>query len=114
MSVNSPHELFVFMLNSARQSTRPTTRIFQELGEAAENAVFKEALEAGVFVAEGVVEKDQCFKLMADRPVILRDGRRRSLSRISEELAEIYPPIARQLYILAKANQLAHCVSAST
>jgi glucokinase len=75
MSVNSPHELFVFMLNSARQSARPTTRIFQELGEAAGNDVLKAAVEAGVFVAEGIVEKDQCFKLMADRPVIL-SGRR--------------------------------------
>jgi hypothetical protein len=56
--------LFVFLLSSARQSTRPTTRFFQELGEAAENVVLKEALEVGVFVAEGVVEKDQCFKLM--------------------------------------------------
>jgi hypothetical protein len=30
------------------------------------------------------------------------------LSRISEELAEIHSPIVKQLYVMAKANQLAH------
>ncbi len=85
-----------------------TTKIFQEISEVAQNPDIKEALEARVFVSDQIIEKlDQCFKLIGEQPVKL-SGRLHEVfvEDFRRELAEIKSPVARHLYILAKASHL--------
>ena len=110
MSVKNPHELFVMLLSNVRQGTERTTKIFQEISQVAQNPDVKEALEARVFVSQRTLEKlDQCFKLIGEQPMKL-NGRLMEVfaEDFRKELAEIESPIAKHLYILAKANHLIH------
>jgi ferritin-like metal-binding protein YciE len=110
MSVKNPHELFVMLLSNVRQGTERTTKIFQEISQAAQNPDVKEALEARAFVSQRTLEKlDQCFKLIGEQPVKL-SGRLMEVfvEDFHKELAEIESPVAKHLYILAKVNHLVH------
>ena len=110
MSVKNPHELFVMLLSNVRQGTERTTKIFQEICQVAQNPDVKEALEARAFVSQRTLEKlDQCFKLIGEQPVKL-NGRLMEVfaEDFRKELAEIESPVAKHLYILAKANHLIH------
>ena len=110
MSVKTPQEVFVLLLSNVRQSTERTSKIFQEISQAAQNPDVKEALEARMFVSKQILEKlDQCFKLIGAQPV-KASGRLQEIfvEDFRKELAEIESPIARHLYILAKANHLIH------
>jgi ferritin-like metal-binding protein YciE len=110
MSVKSPHELFVQLLSDVRQGTERTNKIFQEIGQIAQNPDIKEALEARAFVSQRTLEKlDQCFKLMGQQPVKV-SGRLQEVfvEDFRKELAEIESPVAKNLYILAKVNHLIH------
>jgi ferritin-like metal-binding protein YciE len=110
MSVKNPHELFVMLLSNVRQGTERTTKIFQEISEVAQNPDVKEALDARAFVSQRTLEKlDQCFKLIGEQPVKL-NGRLMEVfaEDFRKELAEIESPVAKHLYILAKANHLIH------
>jgi ferritin-like metal-binding protein YciE len=110
MSVKNPHELFVMLLSNVRQGTERTTKIFQEISQVAQNPDVKEALEARAFVSQRTLEKlDQCFKLIGEQPVKL-NGRLMEVfaEDFRKELAEIESPVAKHLYILAKANHLIH------
>jgi ferritin-like metal-binding protein YciE len=110
MSVKNPHELFVMLLSNVREGTERTTKIFQEISQVAQNPDVKEALEARAFVSQRTLEKlDQCFKLIGEQPVKL-NGRLMEVfaEDFRKELAEIESPVAKHLYILAKANHLIH------
>ena len=110
MSVKNPHEVFVMLLSTVRQGAERATKIFQEIGQVAQNPDVKEALEARAFVAQRTLEKlDQCFKLIGEQPVKL-SGRLMEVfaEDFRKELAEIESPVAKHLYILAKANHLTH------
>jgi ferritin-like metal-binding protein YciE len=110
MSVKNPHELFVMLLSNVRQGTERTSKIFQEISQVAQNPDVKEALEARAFVSQRTLEKlDQCFKLIGEQPVKL-NGRLMEVfaEDFRKELAEIESPVAKHLYILAKANHLIH------
>ena len=110
MSVKNPHELFVMLLSNVRQGTERTTKIFQEISQVVQNPDVKEALEARAFVSQRTLEKlDQCFKLIGEQPVKL-NGRLMEVfvEDFRKELAEIESPVAKHLYILAKANHLVH------
>jgi ferritin-like metal-binding protein YciE len=110
MSVKTPQEVFVLLLSNVRQGTERTSKIFQEISQVAQNPDVKEALEARVFVSQRILEKlDQCFKLIGAQPV-KPSGRLQEIfvEDFRKELAEIESPIARHLYILAKANHLIH------
>jgi ferritin-like metal-binding protein YciE len=110
MSVKNPQELFVMLLSNVRQGTERTTKIFQEISQVAQNPDVKEALEARAFVSQRTLEKlDQCFKLIGEQPVKL-NGRLMEVfaEDFRKELAEIESPVAKHLYILAKANHLIH------
>jgi ferritin-like metal-binding protein YciE len=57
-----------------------------------------------------VVEKlDECFKLIGEKPVKL-SARLQEIfvEDFRKELADIKSPIARELYVLARASQLIH------
>lgn len=110
MAINNPKELFVHLLSNVRQGTERATEAFQELSKVAQNPDVKEALEARVFVSQRILEKlDQCFKLIGEQPVKL-SGRLHEVfvEDFRRELSEIESPIAKHLYILAKANHLVH------
>lgn len=110
MPIKNPKELFVQMLSDLRQGTERTTKIFQEISEAAETPEIKQALEARVFVSEKILATlDQCFKLIGEKPVKL-SGRLHDIfvEDFRRELAEIQHPMARKLFLLAKANHLIH------
>ena len=110
VAIKDPKELFVGLLSNVRQGTERTTKIFEELSQVAQNPDVKEALEARVFVSQRILEKlDQCFKLISEKPVQL-SGRLQEVfaEDFRRELSEIESPLARHLYILAKANHLIH------
>jgi ferritin-like metal-binding protein YciE len=98
------------LLSNVRQGTERTTKIFQEISQVVQNPDVKEALEARAFVSQRTLEKlDQCFKLIGEQPVKL-NGRLMEVfvEDFRKELAEIESPVAKHLYILAKANHLIH------
>jgi ferritin-like metal-binding protein YciE len=110
MSVKNPKEFFLVLLSELRQGTERTTKIFQEISQVAQNPDIKEALEARAFVSDKVLATlDQCFKLIGEQPVKL-SGRMHDIfvEDFRKELAEIESPVARHLFILAKANHLIH------
>jgi len=110
MIIENPHQLFVLLLSNVRQGTDSTIQMFQHFTKVAQNADVKEALDARVFVSQRVVERlDECFKLLGEQPVKL-SGRLQEIfvEDVSKELTEIRSPIARELYVLAKASQLIH------
>ena len=110
MPVNNPKELFVRMLSDLRQGSERSTKILQELGDAAQNPEVKAALEARAFVAEKTLATiDECFKLIGERPV-KASGRfyETFVEDFRRELAEIQLPLARHLFVLAKISHLIH------
>jgi hypothetical protein len=52
MPVKNPKELFVMLLGDARQSTERSTKIYQEISQAAQDAEIKEALESRAWISE--------------------------------------------------------------
>ncbi len=110
MPVKDPKELFVQLLSNLRQGTERTTQLFQELSQIAQIPEIKEALEARVFVSDGILAKiDQCFKLIGEKPV-KTSGRLHDVfvEDFRRELAEIQEPVAKRLFVLAKATHLIH------
>ena len=110
MRVKDKKQLFVALLSHVRQGTDRATRAYQELGQVAQNPQVKDALEARVFVSQRVLEKlDQCFKLIDEQPIAL-SGRLAEvfIEDYRRELSEIESPVARHLFILAKAVHLTH------
>src|SRR6476469_9845461 len=110
MAIKSPKELFVLLLSDLRQGAERTTKIFQEIGQAAQNPDIKEALEARVFVSGKILATlDEAFKLIGEKPVKL-SGRLLDIfvEDFRKDLAEIQSPEAKHLFILAKATQLIH------
>jgi ferritin-like metal-binding protein YciE len=110
MPTKNPRELFVLMLSHARQGTERTSKILQEISQAAQRPEIKEALEARAFVSEQILTKlDECFRLLGEKPVQLT-GRLEEvfLEDFRRELAEIQSPVAKHLFVLAKAIRLVH------
>ncbi|PYY11763.1 MAG: hypothetical protein DMG61_18095 [Acidobacteria bacterium] len=110
MPVNSPKELFVRMLSDLRQGSERSTKILQEIGDAAQNPEVKAALEARAFVAEKTLATiDECFRLIGEKPV-KASGRfyETFVEDFRREFAEIQLPVARHLFVLAKMSHLIH------
>jgi ferritin-like metal-binding protein YciE len=110
MAAKDPKEVFVTLLSDVRQNTERAAKIYQEMGQIAQDPQIKEALEARAFVSEKTLEKlDQCFKLIGEQPVKLT-GRLQEIfaEDFRKELNEIQSPVARRLFILAKLTHLTH------
>lgn len=108
--VKTPKDLFVQLLSDVRQGTVRTTDIFKEISQVAQDPDVKEALEARVFVSDQILARiDQCFKLIGEAPV-KQSGRLTEVffEDFRKELAEIQNPVAKNLFLLAKANHLVH------
>ena len=110
MPARTPRELFVLLLSDVRQGTENVAKIYQEIGQMAEDSEVKEALEARAFVSEKTLATlDQCFKLIGEKPVKFT-GRIQEIfvEDFRKQFAEIEGPVARKLFILAKLNHLTH------
>ena len=110
MAAKNPKEVFVMLLSDVRQGTERSTKIFQEMSQAAQDPDIKEALEARVFVSDKILSTlDEAFKLIGEKPVKLT-GRIQDvfIEDFRKELAEIQSPEAKRLYVLVKANHLIH------
>ena len=110
MTVRNQKEMFVKLLSDVRRGTEQSTKIYHEISGAAELPEVKEALEARVFINEKILATlDHCFNLIGEKPAKLT-GRLQDvlLEDFRRELAEIENPVARHLFILAKANHLLH------
>ena len=108
--VKTPKELFVLLLSDVRLATERTTKIFQEMSQAAQHPDIKEALEARVFVSNKILNSlDECFKLIGEKPVKL-SGHLHDVfaDDFRRELGEIQSPEAKRLFILIKAIHLIH------
>jgi len=109
MPAKNPKELFVRMLSDLRQGTERTTKLFQELGEVAQDPDVKEALEARVFISYKILDTlDQCFKLMGEQPQKLEHLHDVFVDDFHRELDEVQNPTVRHLFILAKASHMIH------
>ncbi|HXY52831.1 MAG TPA: DUF892 family protein [Terriglobales bacterium] len=110
MPAKTPKEVFVWLLSDVRQGTEKAAKIYQEIGQMAQDPQIKEAVEARAFISEKTLEKlDQCFKLIGEQPVKLT-GRLQEIfvEDFRKELNEIQSPVARHLFILAKLAHLTH------
>ena len=110
MTIKNPRELFVLMLSDLRQGTERMTKIFQEMGEAAQHPDIKEALQARVFVSDKILASlDECFKLIGEKPMKI-NGRLHDafVEDFRKELGELQSAEAKQLFVLAKVNHLIH------
>src|SRR5260221_8323938 len=110
MPARNPKERFVKMLSDLRQATERTTKIYEELSEAAQDPTIKEALQSRAFLQDKVLSSlDRCFKLIGEKPVAL-SGRLQEVfvEDFRRELAEIQNPAAKALFVLVKANHLMH------
>lgn len=105
-----PKEVFVRLLSDARHNTERSVKVFEEFSKTAENPDVQEALEARAFVAEKNLETlDKVFEIIDEEPVKL-SGRLHDVfvEDFKRELSEIQSPVARHIFILAKATHLAH------
>jgi ferritin-like metal-binding protein YciE len=110
MATKNPKDVFVALLSDARNNTERSVNVYREISKAAENPDVKEALEARAFIAEKNLQTlDRCFEMIGEKPVKL-SGRLQEVfvEDFKKELAEIQSPVARHLYVLAKAVHLAH------
>lgn len=110
MAVRNPEDLFVTLLSDVRQNTERSAKLYQEISQAAQEPDIKEALESRAWIAEKDLSAiDRCFQLIEEKPVKL-SGRLQEVfvEDFRRELAEIQNPVAKHLFILAKASHLTH------
>jgi len=110
MPAKNPKEVFVTLLSDARNNTERSAKAFQEFSQMAQNPDIQEGLEARAFLAEKNLEAlDKCFEIIGEKPQKV-SGRLHDIfvEDFKKELAEIQSPIARHLFVLAKATHLAH------
>ena len=110
MQGKTPKELFVTMLSELRHGHERSTKILQEISQAAQDSDVKEALDARLFVADSIRDRiDQCFKLIGETPV-KSSGRLYDtfVEEVRKDVAEIQNPAVRNFYVLSRASQLVH------
>jgi ferritin-like metal-binding protein YciE len=110
MPITTAKDVFVALLSEVRQGAERSEKIYEELGQAAQDPEIKEALDAREFVSKQILTRlDECFRLIGEKPVKV-GGRLQEvfLEDFQRELGEIKSPLARRLFILAKASRLMH------
>jgi ferritin-like metal-binding protein YciE len=110
MSLKTPRELFVTLLSDARQGTERSIKIYQEISQAAQDPDVKEALESRAWISEKDLSAiDRCFELIGEKPVQVSNRVQEVIiEEFRKDFAEIQNPIAKALFLLAKANNLIH------
>lgn len=108
MPIKNPQELFVKLLSDIRQHEERMTIICQELSQVAEDSEIKESLNSRVFLGDKIINTlDQCFKVLGQQPMKTSDRLQDVfVEDFRKELKEIQSPMAKALYVAAKANHL--------
>ena len=98
------------VLSNVRRGTEASTKLYQELGDLAQDEEIKEVLNARAFISESILKRlDECFRIIGAQPtkpegklqeIFVEDFRR--------ELAAIESPEAKRLFVLIKASHLMH------
>jgi ferritin-like metal-binding protein YciE len=98
------------LLSNVRQQVERSSKIYSELGDLAQNSEIKEALEARKLIASQDLQRmDECFKIIGANPVKTTGKLQETwLEDFRKELGEIQSPVARRVFILAKASHLLH------
>jgi ferritin-like metal-binding protein YciE len=114
MPITTPKELCLSMLSELRHGAERSQKIYQELGQAAQNPEIKEALDARELVSSQIMNRlDECFRLIGEKPVKINERLHDVfIEDFRRELNEIQGPVARKLFVLAKASHLAHLQAA--
>ena len=110
MAITTPKELFVTLLSELRHGAERTPKIYEELGQAAQHPEIKEALDAREFISNQILSRlDECFRIIGEKPV-KTDGRLHEvfLEDFRRELSAIKSPVAKRIFVLARANRLMH------
>ena len=70
MAITTPKELFVVLLSDLRHGAERTAKMYEELGQAAQDPAIKEALDAREFISSQILSRlDECFRLLDQKPV---------------------------------------------
>lgn len=110
MSVNNPMDTFLMLLSNVRNTAERSTKIYEELANAAQDPDIKETLNARAFVKKTELEKiDEAFRLIGKKPVEL-SGKLHDIfiEDFRRELGEIKNTAAKKIFVLAKAIHVAH------
>jgi ferritin-like metal-binding protein YciE len=85
------------------------------LAQAAQNPEIKEAVDARELISSQVMSRlDQCFKLIGEKPVKVNERLHDVfIEDFRRELNEIQLPLARKIFVLAKASHVVHLQIAS-
>lgn len=110
MAMENPKELFVTLLSDVRQNEERTTEILKEMSESVQDKDIKEALESRVFLKNQILSTlDRCFSLIGEKPKKLSNRLHDIFAEdFRKELSEIKSPVAKALFVAAKANHLIH------
>lgn len=110
MPVKDQKELFIIMLSDLRRGAERSSEIYKELSELAQDRELREALQARVFVSNQTLNTlDECFRLIGEKPKKVNERLYEVFEEdFRRELGEIQSPEARRLFIMARANRLAH------
>jgi len=110
MPIKTAKELCVVMLSDLRNGAERSHKIYEELGQAAQNPEIKEALDAREFISSQILSRlDECFRLIGEKPVS-RNPRVYDafVEDFRKELSEIQSPLIRKVFVLSKASRLMH------
>ena len=115
MPITTAKELAIAMLSELRNGAERSQKVYDELGQAAQDSQIKEALDAREMVASQILARlDQCFKLIGEKPVKVNERLHEVfIEDFRRELNEIQTPVARKLFVLAKASHLVHLQAAA-
>ena len=115
MPITTPKELCISMLSELRHGAERSKKVYEELGQVAQNPEIKEALDARELVSSQIMSRlDECFKLIGEKPVKINQQLHEVfIEDFRRELNEIHGPIVRKLFVLGKASHLAHLQVAS-
>ena len=115
MPITTPREVCIAMLSELRHGAERSAKIYEELGQLAQNPQIKEALGARELVSSQVSSRlGECFKLIGEKPVKINQRLHDVfIEDFRREVDEIKGPIARKIFVLAKASHLAHLQVAS-
>jgi ferritin-like metal-binding protein YciE len=115
MPITTAKELCLSMLSELRHGAERSKKVYEELGQAAQNPQVKEALDARELVSSQIASRlDECFKIIGEKPVKINQRLHDVfIEDFRRELNEIQGPIARKLFVLAKASHLANLQVAS-
>src|SRR5215469_11347682 len=104
MPAKTEREVFIMLLSHVRQATEKGGKIYDEIGQVAQDPQIKEALDARAFVAQTALARiDECFKMLGEKPVKLSGQLQEVfLEDFRKELNEIQSPLLRRLFVLAK------------